>query len=57
MERGLGHADTKYYVAFYHNWIYRLGWEPLGYRAWIPFVTAEGSRKLFIDPMSYLPAP
>lgn len=34
-----------------------MGWDPLGYLAWIPFATPEGSRKLFIDPMLYLPVP
>lgn len=57
LERDLGHPDTKYYIAFYHNWIYRADWDPLGYLVWIPFATPEGSRKLFIDPMSYLPVP
>lgn len=57
LERDLGHGDTKYYIAFYHYWIYRVGWDPLGYLAWIPFATPEGSRKLFMDPMSYLPVP
>lgn len=55
LERDLGHADTKCYIAFYHYWINRVGWDPLEYLAWIPFATPEGSRKLFMDPMSYLP--
>lgn len=55
LERDLGHADAKCYIAFYHYWINRVGWDPLEYLAWIPFATPEGSRKLFMDPMSYLP--
>lgn len=51
LDSDLGDVDTKYYIAFYHHWIYRVGWDPMGYLAWIPFATPEGSRKLSTDPM------
>lgn len=55
LDSDLGDVDTKYYTDFCHHRICRVDWDLLGYLAGIPFAIPEGSRKLSIDPMSYLP--
>lgn len=59
LERDSGNAeiDTWYCVAFPHKQISRAAWDSLWYLAWLAVATPEGSRRLSIGYMSYLPVP